>query len=170
MERLFSTRKSLQPELIRDLHIVPPYNLTQITESAFQREVEKIYEASSKQTRGIYDIVGGNNGNWAIRWMLWHVVQGRLAEEVQATSSGADNECSRPSTCTSAMRGSFLGLQTPQTSPACYTIRSSHDYSDSDDWEYGESKVTIIKQENDASYHKPAITGRSSFWADVMNT
>lgn len=171
MDRLFSTRKSLQPELVNDPLVLPPYNLSQITEVSFQQQVEKVYETSSKQTRGIYDIIaGGNSGNWAIRWMLWRVIQRRLAEEARATSSGADTVCSIPSTCCSSMKYSLEGLQTPQTSPTCYTIASSHDYSDSEGWDDATPKIKIIKEELDVSYRRPPTLGRSSFWADVMNT
>lgn len=170
MSRLFSTRKSLQPELVGNPHVVPPYNLLQITECAFQQEVQRIYEGSSKQTRGIYDIVGGSNGNWAIRWMLWRVIQSRLAEEAHENSRGADLTCSRPSTtCSSATKSSFAGPQTPHTSSTCYTI-TSYDYSDSEGWDDAETKIKIIKEEPDVSYRKSSSRGHNSFWADVMNT
>lgn len=168
MDRLFSTRKSLQPELMDNPHVLPPYNLLQITESAFQQQVEKIYESSSKQTRGIYDIVGGSNGNWAIRWMLWRVIQSRLAEEARATSSGADTTCS--SVYSSRTKSSFAGPPTPHTASTCYTITSLYDYSDSEGWDDMEPRIKIIKEEPEAVYRKPAARGRNSFWADVMNT
>lgn len=161
----------MHPELVGDRHVVPPFNLVQITESAFQQQVEKIYEASSRQTRGIYDIVGGSNGNWAIRWMLWRVIQTRLAEEVRATSSGADTTCSMPSMCSSSSsKYSLPSLQTPRTSSTCYAITSSQYGSDSEGWDDVETKIRVIKKEHDDSWSKSPNLGRNSFWMDVMNT
>jgi len=168
MERLFSTRKSLQPELMDNPHVQPPYNLLQITESAFQQQVERIYECSSKQTRGIYDIVGGSNGNWAIRWMLWRVIQSRLAQEVRATSSGADTTCS--SMWSASTKSSVAGPPTPHTGPTCFTITSAYDLSDSEGWDDLEPRIKIIKEDPDVAYRKPTNRGRNSFWSDVMNT
>lgn len=168
MERLFSTRHSLQPELVDDYRVLPPFNLKQITESAFQHQVEKIYDASSRQTRGIYDIIGGNNGNWAIRWMLWRVIQSRLAEEMRATSSGADTICSVPSLCSSTTSSSGSAFQAPRAS--CYAITSSNYDSDSEDWDDFGTRIRIIKKEPDDSFRKSSTLACSTFWMDVMNT
>lgn len=51
-----------------------------IREDAFAATIREVYHSASPQTRCMYDIVGNpSDDNWIIRWMLWHVIQGRLS-------------------------------------------------------------------------------------------
>lgn len=146
MERLFQSRKSLQQELIHDLTVVPPFSLVQMTEVAFQQEIKQIYDTASSSTKGIYDIVGGRNGNWVIRWMLWRVVQTRLSEETRASSSGTETDSSI-SVCSPAMEYSLpTPLSLTKSSPKRDSSwLSAYNYSDSEDWDESEVKTKRIK-------------------------
>lgn len=169
MARLFDTRKSLQPELIDDESVQPPYSLTQITEFAFQRQVEAIYQLSSKQTHGFYEINRQEDGtNWVIRWMLWRVIRARHSLEIQAAGGGAETDCSMLSTCSTAMEYSIPSVQTEQASPKWWLADSAspHQFSDSEDWEDREVKPKI----------EPGVTSpnrnprKRSYWDHVMDT
>lgn len=168
MERLFDTRKCLQPELVDDESVQAPYNLKQITEWAFQREIEKVYECASSRTRGIYDIIHtGEGNNWVIRWMLWRVVQAAQDRVSRATSSGGETDCSMLTTCSTAT--DYPSVRTDETSPAYWpSMVSPHDFSDSEDWDTSEVKHKVVRDE--FVFKKPRIpTTPSKFWAHVMD-
>ena len=46
-----------------------------IREDAFAEVMKQIYRTASPETRTIYDLVGSEQDNWVIRWMLWHIFQ-----------------------------------------------------------------------------------------------
>ncbi|KAK4623923.1 hypothetical protein CLAFUW4_06404 [Fulvia fulva] len=168
MERLFDTRKSLQPEMVDDDSVQAPYNLKQITEWAFQRQVEHIYDNASINTRGIYDIIRtGDGSNWVIRWMLWRVIQCAQDRVIRATSSGGETECSTLTTCSTATDHS--SVRTEETSPAYWpSTVSPHDFSDSDDWDPSELKSKVVRDEY--VFTKPRLPQTpSKFWAHVMD-
>ncbi|KAJ8605968.1 hypothetical protein MRB53_041261 [Persea americana] len=126
MNRLFETRKSLQTELIDDDTVQPPFSLTQITDFAFQREVQTIYQLASKQTRGFYDINRQADGlNWVIHWMLWRVIRSAQNLEIVSASSGAETDCSMLSTCSTAMEYSIPSVRTEQPSPRWWAEQQS---------------------------------------------
>ena len=169
MERLFGTRKCLQPELVDDESVQAPYNLKQITEWAFQREVDRVYEDASPRTRGIYDIIRtGDGSNWVIRWMLWRVVQAAQDRVARATSSGGETDHSTTlTTCSTAT--DYRSVRTDRASPAYWaSMVSPHDYSDSEDWDTSEGKSKVVRDE--AVFKKPRLpTTPSKFWAHVMD-
>jgi hypothetical protein len=135
---------------------------------AFQQEVERIYNTASVSTKGIYDIVGGPNGNWVIRWMLWRVIQARLTDETRASSSGTDTDASIPVYSPPAE----YSLPTPQsnnTSPKRSSIRySAYDSSDSEDWGEHGTKVTIKPEPDSVILPKPQHYQRRSYWENVL--
>lgn len=168
MDRLFGTRKCLQPELVDDESVQAPYNLKQITEWAFQREVGHIYENASTRTKGIYDIIRTSNGsNWVIRWMLWRVIQAAQDRTARATSSGGETECSMLTTCSTAT--DYPSVRTDDTSPLYWpSVVTPCDLSDSEDWDVCKVKPKVVRDE--FVFKKPRLpTTPSKFWADVMD-
>ncbi|KXT07857.1 hypothetical protein AC579_9721 [Pseudocercospora musae] len=167
MERLFESRKSLEAEYVDDETIQPPFSVAHISECAFRRQVTKIYETASNKTRGIYDLTWTQDeGNWVIRWMLWRVLQRRQVRSSHTLSSSGETECSATSTCDSSVVDS---VQTVTTSPfwAANPALTSHDPSDSEDWD----DTVPVKAEKQHSLRPslPAEKG-GGFWAHVMDT
>ncbi|KAF2163263.1 hypothetical protein M409DRAFT_57557 [Zasmidium cellare ATCC 36951] len=169
MSRLFETRKSLQAELVDDESVQPPYTLIQITDFAFQREVQTIYQLASKQTRGFYDINQQADGvNWVIHWMLWRVIRATPNQEISSASSGVETDCSMLSTCSTAMEYSIPSVRTEQPSPKWWmnSSLSPHNFSDSEDLGEREVKPKI----------EPGLDSRKlnprkrSYWGHVMDT
>lgn len=76
-----ATRDSLVPSARRDSAIEPPYTFNQMDEKAVQREVLAIYQRARPETKILYnlgrDIYMGQEENWIIRWLLWHVFRYR---------------------------------------------------------------------------------------------
>ncbi|EME45706.1 hypothetical protein DOTSEDRAFT_71413 [Dothistroma septosporum NZE10] len=168
MERLFDTRRCLQPELLDNESVQAPYNLKQITEWAFQCEVEKIYETASSRTRGIYDIIStGDGSNWVIRWMLWRVIQGAQDHKARAISSGGETDCSTLTNCSTAV--DYPSIRTDDVSPAYWpnTI-SSRDLSDCEDWETPEIKREMVRDDPVFKKPRPPPTP-SKFWIHVLD-
>ncbi|KAK4502488.1 hypothetical protein PRZ48_005913 [Zasmidium cellare] len=169
MNRLFETRKSLQAELVDDETVQPPFSLTQITDFAFQREVQTIYQMASKQTRGFYEINRQPDGlNWVIHWMLWRVIRSAQTQELSSASSGAETDCSMLSTCSTAMEYSIPSVRTEQPSPRWWlnSSLSPHTFSDSEDVVERDVKP---KLEPGTESHKLNPRKRS-YWDHVMDT
>jgi hypothetical protein len=170
MERLFKSRKSLQPELMDDASVRPPFSLTQITETAFQRQVEKIYRLASSQTRGIYDLTKTEHaGNWVIRWMLWRVVQARQRQHQRRLARHRRLHDS-PMSVNSDVRTSNTKIDSPLS-----TFSPHHpfededededdDNSEADDWWQGEMKPEREMRARAAKAHR-----RSRYWEHVLN-
>lgn len=165
MERLFKSRNSLQPELIQDETISPPFSLTQISETAFQRQVEKIYESASSQTKGIYDLTRTDHeGNWVIRWMLWRVIQSRQKRLVRAMSSDGEAESSKISNESLAPR-TPASMQTPVSSPAGIRPGSSGPES-CESTDLDEAAPAKLYPPREAENLEAGL--RSKYWVDVL--
>lgn len=166
MRRLFETRDCLHPHLVHDETVSIPYSLEQITELAFRGEVGNIYEKASKQTREFYAIIGSGDGsNWAIRWMLWRVVQSaqRRSLEAQPNNHDLETECTPSSVGSTVMDFPSPTAETEQTSPMCWI--SPREASDAEPWTPSQ---TVVKPDPDMPFHKPDIA-RHGFWEHVMN-
>ena len=98
---------SLAPAFRNDPAVEPPYSSSQISETAFHREILAIYRSSRPETRWLYDLGRDTERveeeNWVIRWMLWHVFRYRdnrnrnrrtlsPGEEKGATDEGSGEE------------------------------------------------------------------------------
>lgn len=71
---LSQDRGSLVRSLRRDCTITPPFRISQMTETAVQEELTRIWESSSNQAW--YSYVQGSSDDtgramWIIRWFLW---------------------------------------------------------------------------------------------------
>lgn len=79
--RMSANPNSLLPRLVHDPNVRPPYSNTQISEAAMHRETLHIFEIARPETRPIYErghyFEGGNEENWIIKWLLWHVFRYR---------------------------------------------------------------------------------------------
>lgn len=73
--------ESLAPQFRNDPSVDPPYSSSQISETAFHREILNIYRSARRETKWIYDMGRDTDRveeeNWVIRWMLWHVFRYR---------------------------------------------------------------------------------------------
>lgn len=73
--------ESLAPHHRNDPNVEPPYSSSQISETAFNREILNIYHGARPETKWIYDMGRDTDRveeeNWVIRWMLWHVFRYR---------------------------------------------------------------------------------------------
>ena len=73
--------ESLAPHYRNDPNVEPPYSSSQISETAFHREILNIYHGARPETKWIYDMGRDTDRveeeNWVIRWMLWHVFRYR---------------------------------------------------------------------------------------------
>jgi hypothetical protein len=168
MKRLLESRASLHPELIPDENIVPPFKLTQMTEIAFQREIETIYNTASRSTKGIYDIIDDQHGSWVIRWMLWRVIQARLAEEARALNSGTETDVSIPA-CSPAVEYALPTPQSVKKSPESRTsFYSPYDYSDSEDWDKPDANVKIKADPDAMPSREIKQAEQRKFWNDVL--
>ena len=71
-DRVNQNPESLVPQYQGQTNIHPPYEGSQITETAKHREILNIYRLSSERTRAYYDLGryqdGPNEENWVIRW------------------------------------------------------------------------------------------------------
>ncbi|KAK3067234.1 hypothetical protein LTR53_016008, partial [Teratosphaeriaceae sp. CCFEE 6253] len=82
--RLTANRDALVQDL-RNTGIEPPFSHAHISETYIHREILRIYNEASRETRIIYALGHdvGHEGqrieeeNWVIRWMLWHVFRYR---------------------------------------------------------------------------------------------
>lgn len=172
MRRLFGDPKSLDQSVARGKTVTPPYSVSQMSELAFQREVENIYENASRQTRGIYDLTRTVNGhNWVIRWMLWHVIQARHAGENRAASSAGEEDRSVTSPCSPGMDWSPASCCDPVRSKAAWikTVVTQYETSDSEDWDI--DYPTLVKSTSGkATTHleTPTTPRKSVFWDHVM--
>lgn len=170
MQRLSENPDSLDSSII-GAAVKPPYSVNQMSEAAFQREVETIYRTACKQTRGIYNLTQADNGqNWVIRWMLWHVLQARQDEDLRATSSAGETDCSAASPQSAKLAWSPRSYSTAKTSPMYTTATTSlHDTSDSDDWDAEYEVKVRVKRESRAEEAKtPETPRKSAFWDHVM--
>lgn len=171
MNRLFETRKSLRPDIVDDESVQPPYSLKQISELAFQRQLEAIYQLASKQTQGFYEINRQEDGiNWVIRWMLWRVIQARQNQEIRSasSSSGAETDCSMLSTCSTVIEYSIPSVQTEQFSPTWWMSKSAspHTFSDSEDWKERDAKPSVIPE----GVVQKSNPRKRTYWDHVMDT
>lgn len=66
--------KALLAELEGVSSIKPPYLLPQIREDVFLAAIRDIYRKANCETQSIYALVGTEEDNWVIRWMLWNVI------------------------------------------------------------------------------------------------
>ncbi|KAK5113823.1 hypothetical protein LTR62_003207 [Meristemomyces frigidus] len=78
--RLTDDRSALLPALV-NTGVEPPYSHAQISETALHREIIRVYYTARPETRAHYalghDLVGVEEENWVVRWMLWHVFRYR---------------------------------------------------------------------------------------------
>ena len=55
----------------------PPYSITHICDTVIHSEIKRIYQAATRVMKAVYDLAHDNDrgeeDNWVIRWMLWHV-------------------------------------------------------------------------------------------------
>ncbi|KAI9714377.1 MAG: hypothetical protein M1820_000338 [Bogoriella megaspora] len=74
-----------------------PYEARWITETAKHREILRIYNTASSRTRAWYDkgryMTGGNEENWIVRWLLWHVF--RYSDNRRRLSPEPSNDAPR---------------------------------------------------------------------------
>ncbi|KAM3416910.1 hypothetical protein BST61_g8498 [Cercospora zeina] len=154
MRRLFGDPRSLDQSAARGKTVTPPYTVTQI------------------QTRGIYEITRPANGqNWVIRWMLWHVIQARHAEENRATSSAGEDGRSVSSPNSACVGWSPASSDGPMRTKAAWTktVVTQYDTSDSEDWENDyQTHVKIHPKDTRAHLEIPTTPRRSVFWDHVM--
>ncbi|KAF2215385.1 hypothetical protein CERZMDRAFT_56957 [Cercospora zeae-maydis SCOH1-5] len=174
MRRLFSDPRSLDQSVARGKTITPPYTVKQLSELAFQREVENIYHNASRQTRGIYDITRTANGhNWVIRWMLWHVIQAQHADEHRATSSAGEDDRSVTSPCSDATCMDWSpansdGLMRSKV-PWTKTVVTQYETSDSEDWENDyQTRIQITSRKPRGRLDTPTTPRKPTFWDHVM--
>ncbi|KAI5361954.1 hypothetical protein Slin15195_G056030 [Septoria linicola] len=171
MQRLFDSPYSLASDIMQDKTVAPPYSVNQMSEVAFQQEVKNIYARASRSTRGIYDLTRTDNGqNWVIRWMLWHVIQGRESQVARVTSSAGETDCSASSSYSAKMEWSPASYSTARTSPTWVTATvSPYDCSDSEDWDIDyQVQVKIKKESTIAESKAPHTPRKSAFWDHVM--
>lgn len=67
--------EALLPELRDDTLVGPPYSIHDIREDAFQQAALRVYQTACAETQSIYALVGSEEDNWVVRWMLWHVIE-----------------------------------------------------------------------------------------------
>jgi len=104
MERLFASRRSLRAEIMEDESIIAPFDVDQISELAFQEQVEMIYKTASPKTLSWYSMMDiGDGKNWVIRWMLWRVLRKAAVPDLKKENSASERDSLCPFTTPSTV-------------------------------------------------------------------
>ena len=168
MKRLFSDRESLRPNLTENTSIIPPFTLQQISELAFQRQVDTIYDSAVLKTKGLYSLVHTDDGNWVIRWMLWRAInaeQYRQRREASGGGSGGQIHI-RPSASPVATDASNTTAQTQNTSSWLSNNDTlSTEISDFESMDEDEESATAARR---AKMDQSAPPSRVSYWDPVV--
>ena len=155
---------SLLPRLINDPNVKPPYSNTQISEAAMHRETLYIFETARPETRHIYErghyIEGGNEENWIIKWLLWHVFRYRdnrnRGRTLSSWTEQRTTQVSEVALSRLSSNESFPGYQMP---PGTYSAAYSPVSADSSGSMAGPSRMSVQSQDENRtlSYTLPLL-------------